>query len=219
VDPSERGGWGCPRRGRPRGAFTLAVGSQVIELLPHQQSDDGLRAFEAETIAPAQAILGRHYELVVSSPLGCLRLRTDEHVQVVGFDPPTSLVPTPRPRVIRLRPPPQEVALEGISMVGVWLTAAVRQAFRPEDPALVAATIGPDPGAIDVAQTSTRALKGGPVRRDRAGRRRAIGGASPAAAAAQAVGAGGGAGARTGRSGGAAGEGDRRGSAAPLTGL
>jgi hypothetical protein len=167
--PVESAGWihrsgrlGLPSPRPPARAFTLAVGSQVIELLPHQQSDDGLRAFEAETIAPAQAILGRHYELVVSSPLGCLRLRTDEHVQVVGFDPPTSLVPTPRPRVIRLRPPPQEVALEGISMVGVWLTAAVRQAFRPEDPALVAATIGPDPGAIDVAQTSTRALKGDP---------------------------------------------------------
>ena len=40
---------------------------------------------------------------------------------------------------------PDDVRLEGVTLAGSWLTAAVRQAFRPEDPALVAAEIGPDP--------------------------------------------------------------------------
>lgn len=154
--PVESAGWihrsgrlGLPSPRAPARSFTLALGSQVIELLPHREVDDSVqRVFESRTILPEEAIVGQHYELVVSSPLGCLRLRTDEHVQVVGFDPPTALAPFPRPRVIRLRPPPQPVALEGVTLAGPWLTAAVRQAFRPEDPALVAATIGPDPGAV-----------------------------------------------------------------------
>ena len=154
--PVESAGWihrsgrlGLPSPRPPARAFTLAVGSQVIELLPHRAVDEaGERIFAAETVLPEEAIVSQHYEVVVSSALGYLRLRTEEHVQVVGFDPPTALAPWPRPRVIRLRPPPQAAALEGVSLAGVWLTAAVRQAFRPEDPALVAATVGPDPGAL-----------------------------------------------------------------------
>jgi hypothetical protein len=153
----ESAGWihrsgrlGLPSPIAPRSSFTLAVGSQLIELLPHSELDhEGERVYEGRTILPEEAILGWRYELVVSSPLGCLRMRTDAHVEVVGFDPPTALAPFPRPRVVRLRPPPAPVALEGVSLPGAWLTASVRQAFRPEEPALVAATIGPDPSAVD----------------------------------------------------------------------
>lgn len=153
----ESAGWihrsgrlGIPSPRAPARAFTLAVGSQLVELLPHREPGaEGERVLESATILPEEAILGQRYELVVTSPVGCLRLRTDDHVEIVGFDPPTALAPFPRPRVVRLRPPPQRVALEGIALPGAWLTAAVRQAFRPEEPALIAATIGPDPSAVD----------------------------------------------------------------------
>ncbi len=155
--PIESAGWihrsgrlGLPSPRPPSRSFTLALGSQLIELLPHRELDhEGQRVLDEQTILPEQAILGMRYELVVSSPLGCLRLRTDDHVEVVGFDPPTELAPFPRPRVVRLRPPAARVTLEGISLPGPWLTAAVRQAFRPEDPALLAATVGPDPSALE----------------------------------------------------------------------
>ncbi len=153
----ESAGWihrsgrlGLPSLRLPSRCFTLALGSQLIELLPHRELDhEGQRVLDEQTILPEQAILGMRYELVVSSPLGCLRLRTDDHVEVVGFEPPTELAAFPRPRVVRLRPPAARVALEGISLPGSWLTAAVRQAFRPEDPALLAATVGPDPSALE----------------------------------------------------------------------
>ncbi|MCA9709202.1 MAG: hypothetical protein KDK70_25380, partial [Myxococcales bacterium] len=80
--------------------------------------------------------------------LGFLRLRTDEHVRVVGFGPPCRPAPFPRPRVVRLSSSPPDVALEGCTVAGAWLTASIRQAFQREDPALVAAEIGPDPRSV-----------------------------------------------------------------------
>lgn len=166
----ESAGWihrsgrlGLPSPRPPARAFTLAVGSQVIELLPHREVDDeGRRVFEDRTILPEHAIVGQRYELVVSSPLGCLRLRTDEHVHVVGFDPPTALAPFPRPRVIRLRPPPQPVVLEGVTLAGAGLAAALRVAFRPEEPALVAATVGPDPASLTRSAAESANLRADP---------------------------------------------------------
>jgi hypothetical protein len=148
--PSHRG---------PRGALTLALGSVLLELLPHDDSlERGRVAPARSTIWPEQAVIGEVYELVVSAPVGYLRLRTGEFVRVLGFDPPTEDIPVPRPRVIRRLPPPIDVEVEGMTLPGAWLTASVRQAFLPEDPALVAAEIGPDPDSIpsDVASTGPR---------------------------------------------------------------
>ena len=166
----ESAGWihrsgrlGLPSPRAPSRSFTLAVGSQLIELLPHRELDhEGQRVLEEQTILPEHATLGMRYELVVTSPLGCLRLRTDDHVEVVSFDPPTALAPFPRPRVVRLRPPAARVPLEGVSLPGAWLTAAVRQAFRPEEPALLAATVGPDPSAVghEARRSSTSKTRG-----------------------------------------------------------
>lgn len=142
---------GLPSLRGPARAFTLALGSAVIELLPpvegDRRGDTGL--YRAPTpVWPEHAIVGTRYELVVSSPLGCLRMRTGEFVRVIGFDPPTALVPFPRPRVVRLPAPDPAVSLAGLSLPGPELAASVRAAFRPEDPALVAATIGPDPQSM-----------------------------------------------------------------------
>ncbi|MFY0538033.1 hypothetical protein [Nannocystis pusilla] len=59
--------------------------------------DDRRGSDEAAALWPEHAIVGERYELVVSSGTGCLRLRTGEFVRVVGFDPPTALVPFPAP--------------------------------------------------------------------------------------------------------------------------
>lgn len=140
---------GLPTLRAPDDALTLAVGSQIIELLPYgNPEEDARRVYADETVLPERAVLGQRYELVVSSPLGFLRLRTDEHVRVVGFDAPSEPAPFPRPRVVRLAPAPPDVALEGCTVAGAWLTASLRQAFAREDPALVAAEIGPDPRSI-----------------------------------------------------------------------
>ena len=137
---------GLPTLRAPDHALALAVGSQIIELLPYgNPEEDARRVYADETVLPEDAVLGQRYELVVSSPLGFLRLRTDEHVRVVGFDPPSEPAPFPRPRVVRLAPAPPDVRLEGCTIAGAWLTASIRQAFQREDPALVAAEIGPDP--------------------------------------------------------------------------
>lgn len=151
---------GLPTLRPPDHALTLAVGSQIIELLPYgNPEEDARRVYAEHTVLPEHAVMGQRYELVVSSPLGCLRLRTDEHVRVVGFDAPTSLAPFPRPRVVRLAPAPADVALEGCTVAGAWLTASIRQAFQREDPALVAAEIGPDPRSVPrgVAASQTAA--------------------------------------------------------------
>lgn len=152
--PLASAGWIEPRAGRlglpsprpPARSFTLALASAIVELLP--PGAEGRGEAEPPTVWPEHAIVGERYELVVSSALGCLRLRTGEFVRVVGFDPPTPLVPFPRPRVVRLPAPDPPVSLAGLSLAGDELAAAVRAAFRPEDPALVAATIGPDPQSL-----------------------------------------------------------------------
>lgn len=151
---------GLPTQRPPDSAVTLAVGSQIIELLPYgNPEEDARRVYAEDTVLPEHAVLGQRYELVVSSPLGFLRLRTDEHVRVVGFDAPSGPAPFPRPRVVRLAPAPADVALEGCTVAGAWLTASIRQAFYREDPALVAAEIGPDPRSVPrgVAATQTAA--------------------------------------------------------------
>lgn len=145
-----------PARRSPFDAFTLATDSTVLELLAHGDPEIDPRQQTAErTVLPEAAILGERYELVVSSPLGFLRLRSGLHVRVVGFGVfgEHSL---PRPRVLRLPPPPADAALEGVTMPGAWLTASVRQAFLPEDPALVAAEIAADPDAVDVTGRGSR---------------------------------------------------------------
>lgn len=140
---------GLPTLRPPDHALTLAVGSQIIELLPYgNPEEDARRVYAGDTVLPEHAIVGQRYELVVSSPQGFLRLRTDEHVRVVGFDAPSEHAPFPRPRVVRLAPSPPDVALEGCTVAGAWLTASLRQAFHREDPALVAAEIGPDPRSV-----------------------------------------------------------------------
>ncbi len=127
-------------------ATTLAMESCLLELLPHGDPEfDGRRTYASEAIWPEQARLGGRYEVVVTSPMGLLRLRTGVHLRVVGFDMPWREVPVPRPRVVRLPPAPADVRLEGCTLAGAWLTAAVRQAFLPEDPALVAAEVRADP--------------------------------------------------------------------------
>ncbi len=149
---------GLPTLRPPDDALTLAVGSQIIELLPYgNPEEDARRVYAEETVLPEHALVGQRYELVVSSALGFLRLRTDEHVRVVGFDAPSGAAPFPRPRVVRLAPAPADVALEGCTVAGAWLTASIRQAFLREDPALVAAEIGPDPRSVPRGVASAQA--------------------------------------------------------------
>lgn len=139
---------GVPSPRAPNDAVTLAVGTALIELLPYTNpEDDGRRIYAEQTVLPEHALLGHRYEVVCTSALGLLRVRTEQHVRVVGFDPPTALAPFPRPRVVRLSTPPADVALEGCTVAGSWLTASVRQALSREDPALVGAEIGPDPAS------------------------------------------------------------------------
>jgi hypothetical protein len=146
-----------PSRRSPFDAFTLATRSTVLELLPHGDPETDTRQHTTErTVLPEAAILGERYELVVSSPLGFLRLRSGLHVRVVGFAAGEGEDSLPRPRVLRLPPPPADAALEGVTMPGAWLTASVRQAFLPEDPALVAAEIAADPDAVDVTGRGSR---------------------------------------------------------------
>jgi hypothetical protein len=162
-------------------ALCLATRSVLLELLSHEESHERGRARVGHPVWPEDARIGSVYELVVSSPAGFLRLRTGEFVRVVGFDGPHAGSVLPRPRVVRRLPPPADVEVEGMTLPGAWLTASVRQAFGPADPALVAAEIGPDPETIaaDVASTASRAIGdpfadtelGSRVRLRRAGRR------------------------------------------------
>lgn len=142
---------GLPTRRSPWQGFSLATRSMLIELLPHgdPELDPRRRASAPATVLPEHAVLGERYELVLSSPLGFLRLRSGLHVRAVGFVPPApgSEDSLPRTRVLRLPPPPADVRLEGVTLAGAWLTASVRQAFRPEDPALVVGEILPGVGA------------------------------------------------------------------------
>ncbi|RMG98497.1 MAG: hypothetical protein D6705_05660 [Deltaproteobacteria bacterium] len=131
-----------------RAATTLAMRSALLELLPlHDPEVDGRTKVAEETILPEQARPWERYEVVVTAPAGVVRLRTGHFVRVVGFDMPPTDLAVPRPRIVPLPPPPEDVRLEGCTLAGSWLAAAVRQAFRPEDPALVAAEVRPDPAA------------------------------------------------------------------------
>lgn len=153
---------GLPARRGPARGLLLATRSTLIELVPHGDPEIDPRARAQEsTVLPERAVLGERYEVVLSSPLGFLRLRTGLHVRVVGFAAPESISSDagdslPRPRVVRLHPPPSDAALEGVTLAGAWLTASVRQAFLPEDPALVAADIAADPDAVDVSARASR---------------------------------------------------------------
>jgi hypothetical protein len=154
---------GLPARRGPARGLLLATRSTLIELVPHgdPEIDPRSRAIES-TVLPEWAVLGERYEVVLSSPLGYLRLRTGLHVRVVGFAAPLEVSSgdagdsLPRPRVVRLHPPPADAALEGVTLAGAWLTASVRQAFLPEDPALVAADIAADPDALDASGRASR---------------------------------------------------------------
>ncbi|MCR9159744.1 MAG: GH3 auxin-responsive promoter family protein [Nannocystaceae bacterium] len=138
-------------------SVTLAVGTSVIELLPYSNpEEDGQRVYARQTTLPEDAVMGQRYELVVSSPHGFLRLRTGEHVRVVGFDMPYEPADFPRPRVLRLPPAPADVRLEGCTVSGAWLSASIRQALHREDPALVFAEVGPDPLSIPTMGASLR---------------------------------------------------------------
>jgi len=142
----EAGRIGLPTRRSPWQGFSLATRSLLIELLPHGDPEvDPRQRVQDRTVLPENAVLGERYELVLSSPLGFLRFRSGLHVRVVGFLPPADSEDTlPRPRVLRLPPPPADVSLEGVTLAGAWLTASVRQAFNREDPALVAGEIAAD---------------------------------------------------------------------------
>lgn len=141
----------------PGNAITLAVGSTIIELLAYENpEEDGRRVYADATVLPEQAIVGQRYELVLSSPQGFVRLRSGEHVKVVGFDMPSSSAPMPRARVVRLAPAPADLGLEGCTVAGAWLTASVRQALSREDPALVFAEIGPDPSSVPSGAAAVR---------------------------------------------------------------
>jgi hypothetical protein len=141
----------------PDHAVTLATSSQIVELLPYSNpEDDGRRVYAMKTVLPEHAIVGQRYEVTCTSPLGFLRLRTGEHVRVVGFDAPAPGSPFARPRVVRLSPAPADVRLEGCTVAGSWLTASVRQALAREDPALVQAEIGADPMSIPTAEAAVR---------------------------------------------------------------
>lgn len=154
---------GLPARRGPARGLLLASRSTVIELLPHGDPEIDPRARTQEsTVLPERAVLGERYEVVLSSPLGFLRLRTGMHVRVVGFAAPLEVThgdagdSLPLARVVRLHPPPSDAALEGVTLAGAWLTASVRQAFLPEDPALVAADIAADPDALDASARASR---------------------------------------------------------------
>ena len=141
----------------PGNAIALAQGSIIIELLAYSNpEEDGHRVYADRTVLPEQAVLGQRYELVLSSPQGFVRLRSGEHVKIVGFDMPSSAVPVPRARIVRLGPAPADVRLEGCTVAGAWLTASVRQALSREDPALVFAEIGPDPLSVPSGAAAVR---------------------------------------------------------------
>jgi hypothetical protein len=141
----------------PPRAMTLATASQILELLPYSNpEEDGMRQYSKRTVLPEHAVVGQRYEVVVTSPLGFLRMRTGEHVRVIGFDPPTTASPFARPRVVRLIPAPADIRLEGCTVAGSWLTASVRQSLSREDPALVQAEIGPDPLSIPSGEAAVR---------------------------------------------------------------
>jgi len=126
----------------PRSAMTLAGRELIVEFLPWTDPDKDGRSQPGEvTVLPEHAVLGARYEVVLSAPSGMLRRRTGAHIRVIGFEPPSSTDAALRPRFVRRLPPPADLRVEGTTLAGARLTAAVRQAFQPEDPALVGAWI------------------------------------------------------------------------------
>ncbi len=105
----EAGRIGLPTRRSPWQGFSLATRSLLIEAATAWRSRGRPAPAHVQdrTVLPEDAVLGERYELVLSSPLGFLRFRSNLHVRVVGFmpsaDPEDNL---PRPRVLRLRRSP-----------------------------------------------------------------------------------------------------------------
>lgn len=138
---------GLPTAEGPSWAFTLALRSTIIELLGEGDPDSVSRG-RSQTLPPERACMGQRYELVVSGAAGYLRMRTGITVRVLGFDAmPGRTPPRVAPRVVAMSSPPDDLQLDGVTLPGAWVTAAVRQAFRPEDPALVDARAQPLAGA------------------------------------------------------------------------
>lgn len=126
----------------PRSAMSLTGRDLIVELLPWTDPDkDGRSQPSDATVLPEHAVLGARYEVVLSAPTGMLRRRSGAHIRVIGFEPPSQADPGLRPRFVRRLPPPADLRVEGTTLAGARLTAAVRQAFQPEDPALVSAWI------------------------------------------------------------------------------
>jgi hypothetical protein len=163
-------------RGAPR-AWTLAIDGCLIELLAEGDPDTISRG-RTKIVAPERASLGRRYELVLSAPSGYLRVRTGIDVRVVGFETRASRgLPRVAPRVVDIPPPPGDLPLDGVTLPGSWVTAAVRQAFRPEDPALVDARVvaldpplEPGPGRADRSDAFDGTELAGLAHAERSGR-------------------------------------------------
>lgn len=140
--PSLAGRIAIPSDRGPGSALELAAPGMVVELLEWSDPDrDGRSRPTTRTVWPEEAVIGARYELVVTAACGWLRRRLGVHVRVVGFAPPLPGDPRWRPRFVRRLSPPSDVPLEGVTLAGAHVTAAVRQAFRPEDPALVGGKI------------------------------------------------------------------------------
>lgn len=126
----------------PRSAMSLSGRELIVEFLPWTDPDKDGRSQPGEaTVLPENAVLGARYEVVLSAPSGMLRRRSGAHIRVIGFDPPSRADAALRPRFVRRLPPPTDLRVEGTTLAGARLTAAVRQAFQPEDPALVGAWV------------------------------------------------------------------------------
>ena len=140
--PSLAGRIAVPSGRGPGSALELAAPGMVVELLEWSDPDrDGRSRPTTRTVWPEEAVIGARYELVVTAACGWIRRRLGVHVRVVGFAPPLPGDPRWRPRFVRRLTPPSDVPLEGVTLAGAHVTAAVRQAFRPEDPALVGGKI------------------------------------------------------------------------------
>jgi hypothetical protein len=154
VHPAGRLTLPCPPGADEPHSSRVAWSSCLIELLREDESGPGKAC---EPVLPEHAVLGERYELVLSSGTGFLRMRSGLYCRLVGFEvlrDANRLVPVPV--LVPLPPPPAEFALEGVRLEGAALTAALRQAFEREDPALVAAEIGgaARPDATDLASRS-----------------------------------------------------------------
>jgi len=134
-----------------RGRWRLAWDSVLLELREETQGTTELRS-GSESLDPTEAVLGARYELAVTSERGYFRMRTGIYVRTLGFE----IVEDrggrrPVPRVTPIASPPEDLRLEGVTLPGAWLTAALRQSFEPEDPALVAAQLRGAAGSSDEA--------------------------------------------------------------------